>query len=126
MDNPILVGIVGWLFPGGGHFAQGRFIRGAIIAGVVWLMFIIAVISGGAHYPGFEFKDGTLLYLLNVFAKLGNGVGALVSFIIAGTPSPQVASLATFEYGGRFLEVAGLLNYLAAIDAADIAVGRKK
>lgn len=126
MDNPILIGIISWLFPGMGHFVQKRFMRGAIIASVVWIMFIIAVISGGAHYPGFEFKDGTLLYLLNVFARFGNGLGALVSFIMAGTPSPQVAALATFEYGGRFLEVAGLLNYLAAIDAVDIAVGRKK
>ncbi|MGE3466584.1 MAG: DUF6677 family protein, partial [Pyrinomonadaceae bacterium] len=42
------------------------------------------------------------------------------------TPSPEVAARATFEYGGRFLEVAGLLNYLAMIDAVDVAVGRKK
>lgn len=126
MDNPILIGIISWFFPGAGHFVQKRFIRGAIVASVIWIMFIIAVISGGAHYPGFEFKDGTLLYLLNVFARFGNGLGALVSFIMAGTPSPQVAALATFEYGGRFLEVAGLLNYLAAIDAVDIALGRKK
>ena len=89
-------------------------------------MFVIAIVSGGAHYPGFEFKDGQLLFLLNVFARLGNGLGAFVSFIIAGTPSPQVAALATFEYGGKFLEIAGLLNYLAAIDAVDIALGRKR
>lgn len=126
MDNPIIVGIISWLFPGAGHLIQGKITIGAIIAAVIWLMFIIAIISGGAHYPGFEYKDGQLLYLLNVFAKLGNGLGAIVSMIMAGTPSPQVAALATFEYGGRFLEVAGLLNYLAIIDAVDIAVGRKK
>ncbi len=126
MDNPILVGIISWFVPGLGHLMQGRVIRGAIIAVIVWTMFVIALLSGGAHYPGFDFKDGTLLYLLNVFARFGNGLGAVVSFIIAGTPSPQVAALATFEYGGRFLEVAGLLNYLAAVDAADISVGRKK
>jgi hypothetical protein len=126
MDNPILIGIISWLFPGAGHLLLHRYTRGAIIAGVVWLMFVIAVISGGAHYPGFDFKDGALLYLLNVFARLGNGLGALVSFIMAANPSPQVAALATFEYGGRFLEVAGLLNYLAALDAVDIASGRKK
>ena len=126
MDNPILIGIISWFFPGAGHFIQKRFIRGAIIAAVIWIMFIIAIISGGAHYPGFEFKDGALLWLLNVFARFGNGLGALVSFILAGTPSPQIAALSTFEYGGRFLEVAGLLNYLAAIDAVDIALGRKK
>ncbi len=126
MDNPVIIGIISWFVPGAGHLVQGRYIRGGIIAVVVWLMFAIAIASGGAHYPGFDFKDGALLYLLNVFARLGNGLGAIVSFIMAGTLSPQVAALATFEYGGRFLEVAGLLNYLAVIDAIDIAVGRKK
>ncbi len=126
MDNPVIIGILSWFFPGAGHILQKRPIRGAIIAVVIWIMFAIAIVSGGAHYPGFDFKDGALLYLLNVFARFGNGLGALVSFIMAGTPSPQVAALATFEYGGRFLEVAGLLNYLAIIDAVDIAVGRKK
>ena len=126
MNNPVIIGIISWFVPGAGHLLQGRYIRGGIIAVVVWIMFAIAVVSGGAHYPGFDFKDGALLYLLNVFARFGNGLGAIVSFIMAGTPSPQEAALATFEYGGRFLEVAGLLNYLAVIDAADIALGRKK
>ncbi len=126
MDNPVIVGALGWIFPGAGHLIQGRIKRGILISAVIWTMFVIAIVSGGAHYPGFEFKDGALLYLLNVFARFGNGLGALVSFLIAGTPSPQVAALATFEYGGRFLEVAGLLNYLAVIDAVDIAVGRKR
>lgn len=126
MDNPIVVGLISWFLPGVGHIMQGRYIRGGIIAAVVWIMFIIAIVSGGAHYPGFNFKEGTLLYLLNVFAKLGNGLGAVIAYFIASTPAPNVAALATFEYGGRFLEVAGLINYLAAIDAADISVGRKK
>lgn len=126
MNNPVIVGLISWFLPGVGHILQRSPVRGALIAGVVWLMFAIAIASGGAHYPGFEFKDGALLYLLNIFARFGNGLGAFVSFIMAGTPSPQVAALATFEYGGRFLEVAGLINYLAAMDAVDIAVGRKK
>jgi hypothetical protein len=126
MDNPILIGVLAWFFPGAGHLVQGRYIRGAVISVVVWLMFAIAIMSGGAHYPGFDFKDGALLYLLNVFAKLGNGLGAIVSMIMAGTPSPNIAALSTFEYGGRFLEVAGLLNYLTVVDAVDIANGRKK
>lgn len=126
MDNPIIIGMISWFFPGAGHFAQKRMKRGLLIGGAVWTMFIIAMLSGGAHYPGFEFKDGTLLYLLNVFAKLGNGLGALISYVIGSEASPNVAALATFEYGGRFLETAGLLNYLAVIDSLDIHFGRKK
>jgi hypothetical protein len=126
MANPYLLGIMTWLLPGSGYIVQGKFVRGALIAVTVWTMFIIALISGGAHYPGFSFQDGQLLYLLNVFARIGNGLGGVVSYLMAANPSPQIAALATFEYGGRFLEVAGLLNYLAALDVADIASGRKK
>ena len=126
MDNPIIIGLISWFFPGAGHLVQGKIKRGVILGSAIWLMFIVAIISGGAYYPGFEFKDGQLLYLLNVFARFGNGLGALVSFILMQHPPPNVAALVTFEYGGRFLEVAGLLNYLAVIDAIDINVGRKK
>jgi hypothetical protein len=126
MDNPIVIGIISWLVPGGGHFLQKRYIRGSIIAVVVWALFIIAIASGGAYYPGFDYKDGQLLYLLNVFARLGNGLGAIISWVVASYPAQNVAAWATFEYGGRFLEVAGLLNFLAIMDAIDIALGRKK
>ena len=105
---------------------QGRYRRGLIIGGAIWAMFIVALVSGGAYYPGFDYKDGQLLFLLNVFAKLGNGLGALISFLTSLEPAPNMAALATFEYGGRFLETAGLLNYLATMDAIDINVGRKK
>lgn len=126
MSNPFLIGTIAWLLPGFGHFLQKRWKRGLLLALVIWTMFIIALISGGAYYPGFDFKDGSLLYLLNIFARLGNGLGAIISYLYSSTPMPSVASWGTFEYGGRFLEVAGLLNYLAVLDALDIQIGRKK
>ncbi len=126
MDNPYFVGIISWLFPGAGYILQRRWKRGIIIGAVIWAMFIIAIISGGAYYPGFDFKDGALLYLLNVFARLGNGLGAVISFLLSASPPPNVAAWATFEYGGRFLEIAGLLNFLAILDSIDINLGRKK
>ncbi|MEZ5425560.1 MAG: DUF6677 family protein [Pyrinomonadaceae bacterium] len=126
MDNPYVIGIISWFLPGVGHLLQGRMKRGIIIAAVIWVMFLVALLSGGAYYPGFDFNDGALLYLLNVFSRLGNGLGALISFFLMSDPPKFVASWATFEYGGRFLEIAGLLNFLAVMDAFDIAVGRKK
>lgn len=126
MENPFILGLISWFVPGAGHFLQWRWKRGAAIAAAVWLMFVIGVLSGGAYYPGFPFKDGALLSLLNVFARFGNGLGALISYGVAAFPDSGVAARATFEYGGRFIEIAGLLNYLAAMDAVDIAVGRKK
>ena len=126
MDNPIVIGVLSWIFPGAGHFMQKKMTRATVIAIVVWSMFIIGVLSGGAYYPGFSFREGALLFLLNIFAKLGNGLGSVISFVVSAQPSPAEAARATFEYGGRFVEAAGLLNYLAVIDAVDIALGRKK
>ena len=126
MENPFIIGIISWFLPGAGHILQGRWKRGVILGVVIWTMFIIAVLSGGAYYPGFEFKDGALLYLLNIFGRLGSGLGGLISFVLMSSPPPNVAALATFEYGGRFLEIAGLINYLAVLDAVDIQSGRKK
>jgi hypothetical protein len=126
MDNTFIIGLISWIFPGGGHLIQKRWKRGIIFALVFFAMLIIAILSGGAHYPGFSFNDGALLYLLNIFGRLGSGLGAVVSYFASMNPPPNVASWATFEYGGRFLEVAGLLNYLAVMDAVDIHLGRKK
>ena len=117
---------MGWLFPGAGHFIQGRYKRGALIAAALWGLFIIGILGGGAYYPGFAYKDGPLLYLLNAFSKFGNGLGDVIAFLASVEPSKDVAARATFEYAGRFLEVSGLLNYLAAMDAVDINLGRKK
>ncbi|HEY0051727.1 MAG TPA: DUF6677 family protein [Pyrinomonadaceae bacterium] len=127
MGNYILTGIIAWFLPGVGHLYLGRWRRGLIIGAVIWIMFIIAIIGGGAYYPGYSFKDGLLLYVLNIFARLGNGLGLLTSLSLTfNQPATNAASWATFEYAGRFLEVAGLLNYLAVIDAVDISLGRKK
>lgn len=126
MNNTFLIGLISWLIPGAGHLILGRWRRGLLIGLVIWTMFLIAIFSGGAHYPGFGFNDGALLYLLNIFSKLGNGLGAFISFLLAANPMKNAAALATFEYGGRFLEISGLLNFLAIMDVYDIRLGRKQ
>lgn len=126
MNNQYLIGLAAWLFPGAGHFLQGAWQRGLIVAVVVLTMFGIALWGGGAYYPGFGFKDGALLYLLNIFARFGCGATAVTSYLFSADAPATAASWATFEYSGRFLEVAGLINYLAVIDAIDIKLRRKK
>jgi hypothetical protein len=126
MDNTFIIGLIAWVFPGGGHLVQKRWKRGIILALIFWTMLIVAILSGGAYYPTFGFNDGALLYLLNIFSRLGSGLGAVAGFLPALNAPASAAAWATFEYGGRFLEVAGLLNYLAVLDAVDIHLGRKK
>lgn len=123
MDNPFIISILSWFLPGAGHIALGRIKRGLIIGAVIWLMVLIAIFSGGAYYPA---ENSGLLYWLNNLAKSGNGLGALISIFLNMNPPENVAAWGTFEYGGRFLEVAGLLNFLAIIDAVDIQSGRKE
>ncbi len=126
MNNPVIIGVLAWLFPGAGHFLQGKHVRGLILSAAIWSMIIIAIFSGGAYFPGFGFDDGQLLYMLNLFAKAGNGLGTGLSYLFSMEPDSKAAALSTFEYGGKFIETAGLLNYLAIIDAIDIYLGRKK
>jgi hypothetical protein len=126
MGNPWFIGILAWFIPGSGHLLQGHLGRGLLIGAVIWSMFIIGVLSGGVYYPGFDFKDGPLLIILHVFSLMGNGLGFIINYFLHSFPAKDMAAWATFEYGGKFLEAAGLLNYLAVIDAFDLASGRKE
>jgi hypothetical protein len=125
MDSIIINGIIGWFLPGVAHILQGKWERGIILGAIIWLLVIVGILSGGANFPGYGFKDGFLLYLLHSFATVGNGLGYIISLIFHNLSPENTASWSTFEYGGKCLEVAGLLNFLAVIDSADIALGRK-
>lgn len=126
MNNSFLIGLASWAFPGAGHAVKGEWVKAGIIAAVIWGAFVIAIMSGGAYYPGLKWEEGQLLYLLNIFARMGNLFGAMISWTLSMTPPPNVAEWATFEYGGRLLEVAGLLNFLAVIDAVDFSEANKE
>jgi hypothetical protein len=127
--NGWLVGIAAWAFPGAGHFLQGRWVRGLIISSVICGMFIVGLLFGG-HLFGLGGKEvgvSKLLQLPPTIANLGMGLIYLVCWASNSgfSDAAEYAKLATFEYGNTFLLVAGLLNYLAMLDAFDISVGRK-
>jgi hypothetical protein len=68
-----------------------------------------------------------LLKVPPMIANLGAGLLYLISwfFGVGFADDPQSAARATYEYGNTFLLIAGLLNYLAMLDAFDISAGRK-
>jgi hypothetical protein len=123
------LGATAWAVPGAGHFLQGRWVRGLIIASAVCGMFVLGLVFGGHLFGLGAGGEGSsqLLQLPPMIANLGTGVLYLICW--AGnsgfSDSAEYARLATFEYGNTFLLVAGLLNYLAMLDAFDIAAGRK-
>jgi len=124
-----LMGAAAWLVPGLGHLLQGRWWRALLLSGAVWICFIAGFQMGGHlfKYSGSEPGLSSLLQIPPMIADLGNGLAYIVCWLLdyGFAHGEQQAALPTFEFGWTFLLVAGLLNYLAMLDAFDIAAGRK-
>lgn len=122
-----LVGLIAWAIPGAGHLMQGRWLRGVLGGGAVWVMFFVGLWLGGHMYApgGGQQGFGALLQVLPMTANVGVGLPYFVCWI-ANVGFAEHAQLVTYEYGNTFLLVAGLLNYLVMLDAFDIAAGRKQ
>jgi hypothetical protein len=90
-------------------------------------MFITGLWLGGHLFRPAESEQGlaALLQLLPMAANVGAGL-LYVFCWVTNTGFADHAKMVTYEYGNTFLLVAGLLNYLAALDAFDIAAGRKQ
>jgi len=124
-----LLGGAAWLVPGLGHLLQGRWWRALLLGGAVWICFIAGFRMGGHlfKYSGTEPGLSHLLQIPPMIGDLGTGLLYIVCWLMdyGFAHEAQQAALPTFEYGWTFLLVAGLLNYLAMLDAFDIAAGRK-
>jgi hypothetical protein len=121
-----LLALGAWAVPGLGHLAQRKWARGFLLGGVVWVMFFAGLALGG-HLFRISSNDQGLSALLQLLPMSANfGAGLLYIFCwITNTGFVEQAQRVTYEYGNTFLLVAGLLNYLAMLDAFDIAAGRK-
>jgi Family of unknown function (DUF6677) len=124
MARTIAATVAAFIVPGLGHLLLGKVVRGAIIGGVIIMMFVL-----GFAMEGHLYKPDPNEWLTWFFSFLDAGIG-LPYLICALTDwgvqiTPEQAAKVTFEYGNTFLCVAGALNMLAAMDAYDIGVGRK-
>jgi hypothetical protein len=117
----IVAPIVGWVIPGGGHFIQRRFIRGALLLVSVVSMFFIGIWMQGKVYTA---NTGDILEILSFIGDLG--AGAL--YFLAQTFGWGRGAIvnANANYGSVFIVVAGLLNIVSAVDAHQIAIGKKQ
>jgi hypothetical protein len=90
-------------------------------------MFLTGLWLGGHVFAvtGKEPGISVLIQLLPMSANVGAGLLYIFCWV-TNTGFAEHAQLLTFEYGNTFLLVAGLLNYLAMLDAFDIASGRKE
>jgi hypothetical protein len=116
-----------WLVPGLGHLLLGRWVRSLLLAASVFSLFALGLRMEGKLY-GWEFDrspaaQSVPLQALEFFGDAGVGLPYVAAMKMGmGTGNLENRS---FDYGEKFLWVAGLLNYLILLDAFDIAMGRK-
>lgn len=118
--NPTLISIAALLVPGAGHLWQKRTQKGVVFLVAIPLMFAVGLWLNGRLFP---FELSQPLVGLAAFASVGNGIPYFVASVLG--LGKGVVTSATYEYGNSFVIVAGLLNMLVALDAYDIALGRK-
>jgi hypothetical protein len=83
-------------------------------------MTALGLTMGGKIYP---FQTENPLTILAFFADIGNGVVYLLSrFLPLGLGELKRV---TFEFGTAYIAGAGLLNFLIALDALDVSLGKK-
>lgn len=117
----VLFMALGWIIPGLGHVTQKKYARGAVFFVSIFAMTGLGLIMGGKVYP---FQTENPLTILAFFADVGNGLFYFLSRFLA--IGPGSLGRVTFEFGTAYIAGAGLLNYLVALDAYDIAVGKKR
>ncbi len=111
---------VGWLIPGMGHILLKRYWRGAIFFFSVFFMFFLGLYMGGRFFK----PDAMLLNIIAWIADLGNGSLYFITKLLHKGDG-NLFNVST-EFGTAYIAGAGLLNYLIALNAYDIAKGRKK
>ncbi len=116
-----IVLIAGWLVPGLGHLLQGFWIRAVLLFVSIVSMFALGLAMHGKIYAP---NTGELLDMLGFIGDLGNlGLYMLASLFGWGQNIVQVV---TADYGTKFIVVAGLLNFISAVDAHSLKLGRKR
>lgn len=117
----VLAFCAAWAFPGAGHLVTGRWLRAVVICAVLVATFVLGLLLHGKLST---FDPTNRLSIFFVFADAGSGLMYL-GCLLAHVGFDLSAKNPTYEYGTSLLHLAGLLNYLVALDAYDVAAGRK-
>ena len=117
----VLAFVAGLLFPGVGHLVVRRWGRGLLLAAILVGVFVLGILLHGKLST---FDPTNRLSIFFVFADAGSGL-LYLGCLLAHVGFELQAKNPSYEYGTSLLHLVGLLNYLVALDAYDIAVGRK-
>lgn len=112
--------VAGWLVPGAGHFLLGKWGRGTLLAISIIAPFVLGLAMDGKLYS----SGHDILEMLGLAGDLGNGLMYFIGRAMGLGGDPVQFTVA--DYGTKFIEFAGLLNVIAAIDAHNLRTGRKQ
>jgi hypothetical protein len=116
----ILAGVVTLALPGLGHLLLRRWVRALAFFLVVGTLAITGYRLRGNV---FEYHSGDFFGNLGFLADAASGIFYYLARFFE--KSGADVSRAAGDYGTRFIATAGILNILCALDAYEIAIGRK-
>jgi hypothetical protein len=128
--NAVLLGLFGWLVPGGAFLLMRRYLQFAVFACAV-----LAAFSAGIALHGVcQWPQPSELAGLDTFSALVFQIGALAKMLAGGpylvarafSGAGSFLSGRLHEYGTTLLVMAGLLNALAVSSAMDLRKERTR
>ncbi len=122
-----LLGFLGWAVPGLGHLLLKKFDRALVFFFSITTMGGLGLAMGAKIYaPSLDRSQGMFVLVLHLLGFVGDlGAGAYYFFARWAGLGENYLPRALGDYGTVFFLCAGLLNLLTALDAYDIAVGKK-
>jgi hypothetical protein len=112
--------ILGWLVPGAGHLLTRHWIRALFLFVSITAMFFLGLAMQAKVYVP---NTGDPLDILGFAGDIGAGLLYFLARVFSMGQS--TVQLVTADYGTKFVVVAGLLNFVAAVDAHNLRIGRK-
>lgn len=119
VPRTILLCLVAWLVPGGGHLLLGKWGRAGLFFFVVIALFGLGLSMDGRLFG----LTAGFFGFLKFFADLSVGLPYLVGKWV-GWGVGDIHSFG-YEYGNTYIYTAGLLNMLVVLDTFDIAERRR-
>ena len=108
-----------WLVPGLGHWILGRKKNAYILCACIILSLLLGIYQGGDLFP---FSGEGKFRAIGAFSQMGSGVFYFFARLVSERGTPLNV---TYDFGTIYFLIAGMLNWLAVIDAFDISVKRK-
>ena len=128
--NPLVALILGWLFPGGGHFYLGHVGKGIFFFLILAGTFLAGVMIGGyddvafpspnANTPSSDVTSRIVMRVIPIAQAL-DGVVTFATAKAAAAAEKDNQYLGDYEVGLLYTCVAGLLNLIVMLDAFCLA-----